>query len=191
MKINNTMRFLLPAMVMALLVPVVAQGTVIENVQFDTAYEAPGVRLALQGTGLFRYMKFIKAYVGALYHEEGLGPEDILGDRPKRLEVEYFHALKGEDFGKVTDRFMARNVDAETLGRIRPQVEYHNSLYRDVRPGDRYALTYIPGRGTELSLNGDALGVIPGAEFAAALFSMWLGDDPMNADFKQQLLGAK
>jgi hypothetical protein len=191
MRIKNTMKFLLPAMVLALLVPVVAQGKVIENVQFDTAYEASGVRLALQGIGLFRYMKFIKAYVGALYHEEGLGPDDILGDRPKRLEIEYFHALKGEDFGKVTDRFMARNVDAETLGRIRPQVEYHNSLYRDVRPGDRYALTYIPGRGTELSLNGDALGVIPGAEFAAALFAMWLGADPMNEDFKRQLLGSR
>jgi hypothetical protein len=178
-------------LVLALLVPAGAKGAVIENVQFDKAYEGPGVQLALQGTGLFRYMGFIKAYVGALYHEEGLGPEDILEDRAKRLEVEYFYALKGSDFGKVTDRFLARNVDVETLSRIRPQVVYHNSLYRDVRPGDRYALTYIPGRGTELSLNGDALGVIPGAEFAAALFAMWLGADPMNADFKRQLLGAR
>ncbi|MBI5896936.1 MAG: chalcone isomerase family protein [Desulfobacterales bacterium] len=191
MKTNTAMRFLLPALVLALLVPVVAQGTVIENVQFDKSYEGPGVQLALQGTGVFRYMGFIKAYVGALYYEEGLGPEAVLGDRPKRLEVEYFYALKGSDFGKVTERFMARNVDAEALRRIRPQVAYHNSLYRDARPGDRYALTYIPGRGTELSLNGDALGVIAGAEFAAALFAMWLGDEPMNADFKQQLLGAK
>jgi len=190
MKAKNAVKFFLPVL-MALIVPVSGHAAVIENVQFDTTYEAPGVRLGLQGTGLFRYLGFIKAYVGALYHEEGLGPEEILGDSPKRLEVEYFHALKGEDFGKVSDRFMARNVDAETLGRIRPQVDYHNSLYRDVRPGDRYALTYIPGRGTELSLNGDALGIIPGAEFAAALFAMWLGDDPMNADFKRQLLGAR
>ncbi len=190
MQAQNAVKFLLTVW-MALVVPVGGQAAVIENVRFDSAYEAQGVRLELQGTGLFRYMKFIKAYVGALYHEEGLGPEDILADRPKRLEVEYFHALKGEDFGKVTERFMARNVDAETLDRIRPQVDYHNSLYRDVRPGDRYALTYIPGRGTELSLNGDALGIIAGAEFAAALFAMWLGDDPMDADFKRQLLGAR
>jgi hypothetical protein len=187
----NTKNIKQTAMVvlLALLFPTVGLAAVIENVRFATHYEAPGGRLALQGTGLFRYLGFIKAYVGALYYEEGLAPEQILADRPKRLEVAYFHALKGEDFGKVTDRFLADNVDGETLSRIRPQVAYHNSLYHDVRPGDRYALTYIPGRGTELALNGQVLGVIPGAEFAAALFAMWLGEAPMSEDFKRQLLG--
>ncbi|MDA8138151.1 MAG: chalcone isomerase family protein [Desulfobacteraceae bacterium] len=70
-------------------------------------------------------------------------------------------------------------------------MEYHNSLYRDVKPGDRYALTYILGKGTQLSLNGTPLGLIPGAEFASALFAMWLGHNPMNEAFKEQLLGAR
>jgi len=77
------------------------------------------------------------------------------------------------------------------LKKIQPQIDYHNSLYEDVRPGDRYSLTYIPGKCTELALNGKTKGIIKGADFASALFSMWLGEYPMNKSFKKQLLGLK
>lgn len=68
------------------------------------------------------------------------------------------------------------------------RIDKHNALYRDVQPKDRYSLTYLPGKGTELALNGEPLGTIEGADFARALYAMWLGDKPMNASFKRQLL---
>jgi len=166
-------------------------GAEIEGIIFEKTYETDGVKLRIQGTGLLKYLGLIKAYVGALYLEEGSSIEDVLSDKPIRLEVEYFHALKGEDFGITTNKVIAKNTDAQTLERIRPQIEYHNSLYEDVQPGDRYSLTYIPGKGTELALNGKTKGIIEGAEFASALFSMWLGEFPMNEPFKRQLLGVK
>ena len=166
-------------------------GAEIEGIRFENSYETEGIHLEIQGTGLLRYLGFIKAYVGAFYLEEGSSLEDVLSDKPKRLEVEYFHALKGEDFGVTTDKVIEKNTDALTLQRIRPQIDYHNSLYEDVQPGDRYSLTYIPGRGTELALNGKTKGIIKGADFASALFSMWLGEFPMNEPFKKQLLGLK
>ncbi len=166
-------------------------GAEIEGVHFENTYESDGIQMKIQGTGLLRYLGFIKAYVGALYLEEGSYVEDVLSDKPKRLEVEYFHALKGEDFGISTNKVIAKNTDALTLEKIRPQIDYHNSLYEDVQPGDRYSLTYIPGRGTELALNGKTKGIIKGADFASALFSMWLGEFPMNEPFKKQLLGLR
>jgi len=166
-------------------------GAEIEGVHFENTYERDGIKMKIQGAGLLRYLGFIKAYVGALYLEEGSSVEDVLSDKPKRLEVEYFHALKGEDFGVTTNKVIAKNTDALTLEQIRPQIDYHNSLYEDVHPGDRYTLTYIPGRGTELALNGKTKGIIKGADFASALFSMWLGEFPMNEPFKKQLLGLK
>jgi len=166
-------------------------GAEIEGVHFENSYETAGIKMKIQGTGLFRYLGFIKAYAGAFYLEEGSSLKDVLSDKPKRLEVEYFHALKGEDFGITTNKVIAENTDALTLEKIRPQINYHNSLYEDVQPGDRYSLTYIPGRGTELALNGKTKGIIKGADFASALFSMWLGEFPMNKPFKKQLLGLK
>ena len=177
-------------MIIMLMVAPGLQAAEIEGVTFRERFEVNGTDLDIRGTGLFRYLKFIKAYVGALYMPADVPSEEVLSDTPKRLEVEYFYAIKGEDFGPATNKVMAQNVDAETFERLKPLVEYHNSLYQDVEPGDRYSLTYVPGKGTELALNDEPLGTIEGAEFAAAVFSMWLGEKPMNKAFKTQLLRA-
>lgn len=144
--------------------------------------------MRLTGAGLLRYWSF-KAYTGALYLEEGASIDDVLSDTAKRIELEYFRSIKGKDLGPATDKSIAKNVDSKTFKRLQTQIDYHNSLYEDVQPGDRYSLTYIPGRGTELALNGEPKGVIEGADFAAAVFSIWLGPKPINNSFKKQILG--
>jgi hypothetical protein len=58
-----------------------------------------------------------------------------------------------------------------------------------VKPGDRYALTYVPGVGTELTLNGSPLGTVAGADFASAVFAIWLGPKALDESLKTQLLG--
>ena len=160
----------------------------IEGIRFDDTHVADNTKVRLTGVGLLRYWGF-KAYVGAFYLEEGGSNDNFKSDTAKRIELEYFRSIKGKDFGPATNKSIAKNVDSKTFDRLRPQIEYHNSLYQDVQPGDRYSLTYVPGRGTELALNGEPKGIIEGAEFAAAVFSIWLGPKPMNEAFKKQLLG--
>jgi hypothetical protein len=166
-----------------------AGATEVENVVFDKQVVVGQQALDIKGAGVLRYMRFIKAYAGALYTLPGLDPANILSDTPKRLEVEYFHALKGKDFGPATYKGLSKNLATVEIERLRPRIDYHNSLYVDVKPGDRYALTYIPGVGTELALNGRPMGVIEGADFAAAIFSLWLGENPYDKQFKNALLG--
>jgi hypothetical protein len=165
-----------------------AHGAEIEDVFFADSVTIDDTKLSARGVGLFRYLGFIKAYVGVLYVEEGKSTQDVLTNTAKRLEVEYFHAIKGEAFGPATHKVIAQNTDAATLERLRSRIDAHNALYVDVQPGDRYALTYMPGKGTELSLNGRPSGTIEGADFASALYAMWLGEKPMNKSFKRQLL---
>jgi hypothetical protein len=160
----------------------------VEGIYYDEKHIAGDTRLRLVGTGLLRYWGF-KAYTGALYLEEGVAVVDVLSDTAKRIELEYFRAIKGKDFGPATIKSVAKNVYETTLQRLRPQIDYHNSLYEDVKPGDRYSLTYIPDRGTELALNDEPKGIIEGAEFAAAIFSIWLGPEPISKKFKRQILG--
>ena len=160
----------------------------VEGIYYDDDYIVAETKLRLVGTGLLRYWGF-KAYTGALYLEEGVAIDDVLSDTAKRIELEYFRAIKGEDFGPATNKSISKNVNASTIDRIRSQIDFHNSLYEDVKPGDRYSLTYIPGRGTELALNSKPKGIIEGAEFAAAIFSIWLGPEPISNKFKQQIMG--
>lgn len=171
-----------------LLLSNLAYGAEVEDVVFEESVTVEGRTLSVRGAGLFRYLGVIKAYVGVLYVEEGTPTEDVLSDTAKRLEIEYFHAIKGEDFGPATNKIIVKNTDPETLEQLRPKIDAHNALYRDVQPGDRYSLTYIPGRGTELALNGEPIGIIKGADFAAAIYAMWLGDKPMSKSFKRQLM---
>ena len=51
------------------------------------------------------------------------------------------------------------------------------------------SLTYLPGTGVQVEFKGDVKGVVPGADFAQALFRIWLGPSPPNAGLKEGLLG--
>jgi hypothetical protein len=186
---NKTKLVHLMAIVAVLVFVPAANASETREAVFDKKVLVGDNVLELKGSGILRYMLFIDAYAGALYTLPNLDPNSVLSDTPKRLEVEYFHALKGEDFGPATYKGLAKNLDEAEIERLRPRIDFHNSLYEDVKPGDRYALTYIPNVGTELALNGQPIGIIEGADFAAALFSLWLGEKPYDKRFKNELLG--
>lgn len=149
---------------------------------------AGSTELQITGVALFRYWGF-KAYTGAFYMETDAIGEGPLADRAKRLELVYFRSIKGEDFGKAVDKILGENLEPEILEGLRSKIDYHKGLYRDAEPGDRYSLTYVPGQGTELGFNGKPLGTVPGAGFAEAMFSIWFGKNPLNLNFKQEILG--
>ena len=88
----------------------------------------------------------------------------------------------------VTVEGIAKNTDRETFERLRDTLERLNAMYEDIEPGDRYALTYVPGVGTELARNGRRLGVIEGADFSSALFAIWLGERALDGSLRRQLL---
>lgn len=163
----------------------------IEGVQYAESYRAGDTTLVLKGVGLARFLLSLKVYVGALYLPEGVKAEDALSDVPKRLELQYFRPIEGPDFGKAAEQVMADNVPASVIALLRPRISRLHALYENVKPGDRYALTYIPGVGTELALNGKSKGTIEGADFAAAYFAIWLGPNPINAPLKSQLLATR
>ena len=164
------------------------EGAEIEGIHFDDRFAIADTSLKLRGAGLLRVMVFAKIYVAALYLPDDHPSKLALSDVPKRLEVEYLRSIAGDDFGPATLKKISENVDPQTYERLLPRIEYHNSLYQDVQPGDRYALTYIPGKGTELTLNGETKGTVEGADFAAALFSIWLGPKPISESLKNELL---
>lgn len=180
---------ILPLIFAVVLVPAsVVQSAEIEGVRFPEQLQMGEAQLQLRGTGLLRYRSVFKAYVAALYLGEGAQTDDVLGDVPRRLEIEYFWAIPADRFVQATVEGISRNVDAETLEDLQPRIARFNALYEDIEPGDRYSLTYLPGRGTELGLNGQPKGVVAGADFASALFSIWLGPNPLNDTLRRQLL---
>lgn len=160
----------------------------IEGVEFAPAYQIAEQSLTLKNMGLMRYRLVFKALVAGLYLPPEVPSRRVLDDVPKRLEIHYFWSIRAADIVRASDGLLARNVDPGTLAALRPRIDQLHGFYRDVRAGDRYALTYLPGVGTQLTLNGVSRGVVPGADFAAVYFSIWFGKQPMDDSFKQQLL---
>lgn len=93
--------------------------------------------------------------------------------------------MKASDFQNTGFQLMGRNVGEEKARRLTRELENLNKLYQDVKAGQRYTLTYLPGKGIEMALDGKVLGLVPGAEFAAAYFSIWLGPDPVSRSLQE------
>ena len=182
-------RFLCPLLLaLMFLLPSPSHALTVENVTFADSTAIGSKSVPLRNAALLRYLKFIKAYVAALYLPEGVKAEEVLSDVPKRLEINYLVSIKGPDFGKGAAPTLERNQTPAELAKLQSRIDRINATYKDVKPGDRYALTYLPGRGTELALNGTPLTVIEGADFATAYFGIWLGRDSIDDKLKRDLL---
>jgi hypothetical protein len=168
--------------------PIRAQALTIENVTFADSITIGEKPVSLRGAALLRWLKLVKVYAAALYLPEQTKPSDALSDIPKLLEISYLVAIKGADFGPAAEPILARNLSGAELAKLRSRIDRFNAAYRDIKPGDRYALTYQPGKGTELSWNEEPLITIEGADFAAAYFSIWLGSKPLDDNLKKALL---
>lgn len=162
-------------------------GAEIKGVLFRDSVRVGEHTLDIRGMGQFRWL-LLKVYVAALYLPEEIPSADVLKDVPKRLEFHYFVDITAEEFSESAAPYLDRNVPPDQRTKIGPKADALNRLYRDVSEGDRYTLTYEPGAETELALNGDVLGLIPGFDFAAGYYRIWLGDDPLNEDLKRALL---
>ena len=161
----------------------------ISGVRFDENIIVDGQLFKLENIGLLRYKIIFKVYAAALYLGGECTVKDVFKDVPKRLELVYFSSIAAEDLALSSDQVLQRNVSEQQFEEMRSQVKKLYQSYQDVKPKDRYVLTYIPGKGTEMTLNAKSLITIQGADFARAYFSIWLGNQPLDKDLRDTLLG--
>lgn len=160
----------------------------LHGANFEETISVDNTRLTKVGEGTFRWM-FFKVYDGALYLDAEKPEAPPLSPVAKRLILQYNVKISGNDFRESGSAILRRNVDEATWTALQDRLDRINAAYRNVAKGDRYSLTWLPGKGTTLRLNGDPLVTIEGEDFAKAYFSIWLGDDPAKKSFRDDLLG--
>ena len=65
-----------------------------------------------------------------------------------------------------------------------------SSWMEDIKSGQSIALTYVPGTGTMVVVNGKVKGTLPGKATADAILATWIGPKPgPGGDFKKAVLG--
>jgi hypothetical protein len=166
-----------------------ASGAIrIEHATFAATAVAGETPLRLRGAGLLRWGFFVKVYAAALYvaDEGGFDPH---ADTARRLEFTYFVGFSADDLRGAADHVLRQNFTSEVLAPLRGRIDALHEAYVNVRSGDRVTITYVPGRGTELTLNGKSLAVVEGADFARAYFAIFLGERPVDEGLRRALLG--
>ncbi len=159
------------------------------GVSFAENARVGDAELPLRGVGRVYYLRFFEVYVGGLYLPKRVAPRDVLTDVPKRLELHYTRAITAAQFIEAAEEFLQRNLSAERRATVQARIDRLHRAYEDVDAGDFYALTYTPGVGTELALNGESLITVEGNDFASAYLSIWLGERALSAKFRDAVVG--
>lgn len=174
-------------LILLLLLSATAHTTTVNDVPFPDTIAFKETPLVMASNGLLRKF-FIDVYAGALYLPDGMAPNQYAQDVPKCIRLHYFYGFRAEQFGPATDDILERTHNASQMAALRTRLDEFNAAYLTVEDGDRYTLCYNPGHGTDLIHNDEeTLVTIPGADFAASYFSVWLGEDPVDKKLRKQL----
>lgn len=146
--------------------------------------------LTLTGTGVARYRIVFTVYAAGLYVPTGTQRNAVLdAQTPRRLEIEYFHTISADDIILAANTKLKAQRTPEQLAALQPAIDAFHDLFESVSDGDRYRMDYMPGAGTQLSFNGEAVGTVEGADFAAAYFGIWLDESsPLSKTLRDDLL---
>ena len=148
-----------------------------------------GKTLKLNGAGLRTKVVF-KVYVGGLYLENPTRDAAIVisSDQIKRMHLAVLRTLSSRQVTEAIREGFEKNSRIQ-MSALSARLTNLAGMIPNVEKGDQILLTYVPGRGTVVAAKGQEKGVIIGKDFADALFSVWLGSDPVQADLKTALLG--
>jgi len=146
----------------------------------------------MQKLGDYRYVYrfFFDLYDAALFAPQAQDGADVLQATTSfHLQFRYLREIEKSIILQSADRMLERNLSAEQLTQIAERVDRINQAYTTVRKGDQSSLTYQPGTGTTLRINGKPGVTIEGEDFARLYFRIWLGPQPISNSLKASLLG--
>jgi chalcone isomerase-like protein len=159
------------------------------GVKMPDSVTVEGKTLRLNGLGLRKKMLF-KVYVAGLYLETASNaPSTIVAsDQVKQMRLHVLRHLKASQVTEAIEEGFEKNSKTQ-MGALKERLKRFGAMFSDVADGDPIWMTYAPGKGVTVSIKGTEKGTVEGKDFADALFSVWLGPDPVQEDLKKALLG--
>jgi len=165
------------------------QAREVSGVTMPAAVSVAGKDLRLNGMGVRREKVFFKAYVIALYLEEPTTEARIAiqTDETKRIVITMLRDVGREMFVQAMESGIRRN-SGPAMPTLRARLDLLEQAIPDFTKGDVLDLTWVPDVGTLVRGQGGTM-TIPGKDFADALLAVWLGQKPVEAALKRELLG--
>ena len=172
--------------------PFSAQALEVKGVKVDETAQVGGSALVLNGAGVRTKVVF-KVYVAALYlSQKQTDANTVISDTGnKRVSMHFLRELSSEKLLHGMNEGFEDNNSAAEMATIDAQMKAFRQMMtsaKAVKEGDVIVLD-LTSTGTQVSLNGKALGTVEGAAFIQALLRVWLGAQPVDAALKKSMLG--
>lgn len=166
------------------------------NITYAPSVKVAGQQLILNGNGI-RKKLFFKVYTLGLYvSKKGNSTDELVQMAgPKLVEIRMLRNVDAKTFVEALHEGLEDNNSDDVLKTLKPQInklEWMMIQTAKAKSGDIIKFIFNPANGTEVSLNGKALGTIDGgATFYSAILNIWLGRDPVDRGLKIDILNIK
>jgi hypothetical protein len=175
-------------LLLAVLIALPALGREREGVVAPPGIQVEGRTLKLMGMGL-RKKLWVKVYLASLYLEDPIEDPDrvIASDQIKRVQMNMLRDLERGKIVEAVQQGFERNAGPQ-MPQLQERLDRFLRAIPDLRAGQTIVITYLPGRGTVIKPGSGNEITLMGKDFADALFSVWLGKQPVDGELKQEML---
>jgi hypothetical protein len=179
---------------LALATPVLAQE--VAEPKSGVKFTTKSGDTSLLGVGLrTRTMLKVKVYAVGFYVADSALAGPLASHKGKTEAPAFYKELVSGDFGKQIVMKFVRDVTTDQIrGAFRGSLQGTSKLepflgyFGDTKVGQEYVLTWKPGGVLATTVAGAEKPEINDKAFASAVFGIWLGEKPIQADIKKALV---
>jgi len=167
------------------------------GIKFDDRMQVGAGETVINGVGV-RGVLFIKGYAMALYlpQKSTVASEAIAMKGAKRARIVLLRDTSGETFADALPSGIRKNHSEQEVAPLNARIEALKATMLAITSTPKGAVIHfdwlpeVAGGVTRLTINGETKGAdIPGEDFYRAVLRIWLGDQPVQSDLKDGLLG--
>jgi hypothetical protein len=185
------MRKLFAAILAVALVVAAAEAKVVKGTTIPDSFSVGGTALVLNGTGI-RTKFMMSIYLGALYLKAkgSNGAAIAAADEPMNVRLHIVSSLiTPERMAESTREGFTKSAGGN-VGPYRAGMEAFIGTFKDgITVGDRFDITYLPGKGVQVFKNGALKSTVPGLAFKKILYGIWIGPNAIQEPLRQGMLG--
>lgn len=182
------MRRLLLTLLLLTSGPLQANSERLDQAAFSASHQQAGFTLVRKNQALLTYL-WADVYAAAFYTEAATSPSRAASQPARqRLELYYYRDIAKEDVIKAAWVTLERQHGAAQLAKLKHELDALHATFRDIQPGDRYALNYSPDAGLILERNGSEVFRSHNTELARAYLGIWLAPEGLSDSLREQLL---
>ncbi len=194
MKLILIRKYLVP-FILLITLPFSALALTIDGYEIPQVIPATSdhAELKLNGASMRILYGVVDTYIGKLYLENPVSDEKALIDANEYKRMSFQVVMKrisGRRMAKAMYDALQINLSTEEASKLETRLQLMVDMFdSSLKRGEGGYIEWVPGTGSRIVIKGAVKGIIPGKDLNDAILNIWVGENPVGAQFKRQILG--